>query len=142
MKIMVLNGPNLNLLGKRQPEIYGKATLEDLAARLQDDAPGHELVFRQSNSEGELIDWIQQCFQERTAVILNPGAFTHYSYALHDACAMLSSAGIPLIEVHISNPHARDEFRRNSVISPVATGVIAGFGIDSYRLALRQLFAD
>jgi 3-dehydroquinate dehydratase-2 len=142
MKIMVLNGPNLNLLGKRQPEIYGTATLEDLAEKLQADAPGHQLEFRQSNNEGELIDWIQQCFQDRTAVILNPGAFTHYSYALHDACAMLSSAGIPLIEVHISNPHARDEFRRNSVISPVATGVIAGFGIDSYRLALRQLLAD
>lgn len=141
MKIMVLNGPNLNLLGKREPEIYGSASLSDLEKSLSAIAADHELEFHQSNSEAELIELLQRCFETKTPVILNPAAFTHYSYALRDACAMVTSAGIPLIEVHISNPHAREEFRRNSVISPVATGVIAGFGLDSYRLALSQLLA-
>lgn len=141
MKIMVLNGPNLNLLGKREPEIYGSASLGDLEKSLSAIAADHELEFHQSNSEAELIELLQRCFETKTRVILNPAAFTHYSYALRDACAMVTSAGIPLIEVHISNPHAREEFRRNSVISPVATGVIAGFGLDSYRLALSQLLA-
>lgn len=141
MKILVLNGPNLNMLGRREPEIYGTATLGDLEKKLGSQFSDHEIDFRQTNSEAELIDWIQDAFQSKTPVVLNPGAFTHYSYALRDACAMLHSSGIALIEVHISNPNAREEFRRESVISPVATGVIAGFGLDSYRLALMQLTA-
>ncbi len=142
MKIQVINGPNLNFLGKREPEIYGTASLAELEAELSAAAPGHELQFFQSNSEADLIELIQQCFETKTAVILNPGAFTHYSYALRDACATLTSAGVKLIEVHLSNPHAREEFRRNSVISPVATAVIAGLGFDSYRLALIALTRD
>ena len=138
-KIYVLNGPNLNMLGAREPEVYGTATLGDIESRLQTMATGHELVFRQTNSEEELIGWIHEAFSNKAHVILNPAAFTHYSYALRDACAMLSSVGSKLIEVHISNPHARETFRHNSVISGVATGVIAGFGIDSYVLALKQL---
>jgi len=142
MKIQVINGPNLNFLGKREPEIYGTASLEDLERKLEGEAAGHELSFSQSNSESELIDIIQACFESKTPVILNPGAFTHYSYALRDACAMLTSAGIKLIEVHLSNPHAREEFRRQSVISPVASAVIAGFGFESYVLALKALIRD
>ena len=142
MKIMVINGPNLNFLGKREPDIYGTASLADLERELGALAPGVELQFHQSNDEGELIGLIQGCFDSKTPVILNPGAFTHYSYALRDACAMLTSAGIELVEVHISNPHSREEFRKHSVISPVATGVIAGFGLDSYRLALLHLMRD
>jgi 3-dehydroquinate dehydratase-2 len=138
-KIYVLNGPNLNMLGAREPEVYGTATLDDIEARLQSIAAGHEMVFRQTNSEEELIGWIHEAFSKKADVILNPAAFTHYSYALRDACAMLSSVGSRLIEVHISNPHARETFRHNSVISGVASGVIAGFGIDSYVLALKQL---
>lgn len=141
MKILVLNGPNLNMLGRREPEIYGTATLGDLEKKLGSQFSDHEIDFRQTNSEAELVDWIQDAFQSKTPVVLNPGAFTHYSYALRDACAMLHASGIALIEVHISNPNAREEFRRESVISPVATGVIAGFGLDSYRLALMQLTA-
>ncbi len=141
MKVLVLNGPNLNLLGKREPDVYGVASISDLEAAILSEAKalGHEVSFRQTNSESELIDWIHEAFEKRSAVILNPAAFTHYSYALHDACAALTSAGIPLIEVHISNPHAREEFRQTSVISAVATGVIAGFGHTSYLLALKAL---
>lgn len=138
-KIYVLNGPNLNMLGAREPEVYGSQTLADIEQALQSQAGGYELVFGQTNSEDELIGWIHQAFNEKADVILNPAAFTHYSYALRDACAMLHSAGSKLIEVHISNPHTRERFRHTSVISGVATGVIAGFGIDSYRLALKQL---
>ena len=137
----MLNGPNLNLLGKREPEVYGTTTLAELAQSLSSTATdlALELDFRQTNSEGELIDWLHEAFTSKTAVVLNPAAFTHYSYALHDACAMLTAGGVKLIEVHISNPHAREEFRRTSVVSPVATGVIAGFGMNSYRLALLAL---
>ncbi len=138
-KIYVLNGPNLNMLGAREPEVYGSQTLADIENSLQSLSAGHELFFAQTNSEDELIGWIHQAFNEKADVILNPAAFTHYSYALRDACAMLQSVGSKLIEVHISNPHTREAFRHNSVISGVATGVIAGFGIDSYRLALKQL---
>ena len=138
-KIYVLNGPNLNLLGAREPEVYGTATLDDIETRLRGVATGQELVFRQTNSEEQLIGWIHEAFSDKADVILNPAAFTHYSYALRDACAMLASVGSRLIEVHISNPHSRETFRHNSVISGVATGVIAGFGIDSYVLALKQL---
>ena len=141
MKVLVLNGPNLNLLGKREPDIYGLATLSDLEQKLSAEAKtlGLNVSVRQTNSESELIDWIQEAFETKTPVVLNPAAFTHYSYALRDACSALTSAGVPMIEVHISNPHAREEFRQTSVISAVATGVIAGFGHASYVLALRAL---
>lgn len=138
-KILVLNGANLNLLGKREPSIYGFETLGDLEASLRSAFPTQEFDFRQTNSEDELIGFIHEAFDQKLAVVLNPGAFTHYSYALRDACAALTSAGGQLIEVHISNPHTREEFRHTSVISSVATGVIAGFGLNSYRLAVSAL---
>lgn len=135
--IRVLNGPNLQSLGAREPEIYGTQNLDELADLLRKNTPpGVSLDFRQTDNESELISWIHQAREERTAVILNPAAFTHYSYALRDAVAMLSSEKIPVIEVHLTNPHARENFRHTSVISGVALGVIAGFGVESYRLAL------
>ncbi|HEY7854480.1 MAG TPA: type II 3-dehydroquinate dehydratase [Aquiluna sp.] len=141
MKILVLNGPNLNLLGAREPEVYGKMDLQafDKAITNRASELGVAVDFRQTNSEEELIGWIHEAFTNKFAVVLNPAAFTHYSYALRDACAAHTSAGNKLIEVHISNPHAREEFRQTSVISAVATGVIAGFGLDSYLLAIEQL---
>lgn len=141
MEILVLNGPNLNLLGKRETDVYGLSTLKDLEQSLTKLAKdlGVEVSFLQTNSETEMVEAIHRAFEEQTPVVLNPAAFTHYSYALRDACAALTRAGIPLIEVHISNPHSREAFRQNSVISAVATGVIAGFGHDSYALAIRQL---
>jgi len=141
MKILVLNGPNLNLLGDREPDVYGTETLADLEGKLEAEATeiGCEVDFRQTNSEDELIEWLHEALKAKSPVVLNPAAFTHYSYALRDACAALTSSGVKLIEVHISNPHAREQFRQNSVISAVATGQIAGFGFDSYALALRQL---
>ena len=126
------------MLGSREPEIYGTMNLADIEAKLREKAVGVDLVFGQTNSEDELIGWLHAAFEESADVILNPAAFTHYSYALRDACAMLKGRS-RLIEVHISNPHAREAFRHNSVISAVATGVIAGFGVDSYLLALQQL---
>lgn len=137
--VFVLNGPNLGRLGTREPDIYGTATLAELEPLLAAVAPGWTIDVRQTDSEPELMSWLHEAADTSTPVILNPAAFTHYSYALRDAAAMVSKAGIPLIEVHISNPHAREEFRRHSVISPVATGVIAGFGFDSYVLAMRYL---
>jgi 3-dehydroquinate dehydratase-2 len=141
MRVLVLNGPNLNLLGKREPEVYGATTLAELSDALSATASELELEldFRQTNSEGELIDWLHEAFSTKTPVVLNPAAFTHYSYALHDACSMLTASGVKLIEVHITNPHTREEFRHTSVVSSVATGVIAGFGMNSYRLALIAL---
>lgn len=141
MKILVLNGPNLNLLGAREPDVYGSFDLAALDSLLQQRASelGVEVELRQTNSEDELIGWIHGAFQKSQAVVLNPAAFTHYSYALRDACAAHTSAGNSLVEVHISNPHARESFRHNSVISGVSTGVIAGFGFDSYLLAIEQL---
>jgi len=139
-RVLVLNGPNLNRLGTREPDIYGTATLDELRAELEGIATdGVEIDLRQSNDEAELIGWLHEAVDARTPVILNPAAFTHYSYALRDAVALVTEAGIPVIEVHLSNPHAREEFRHTSVISGVATGVIAGFGFGSYRLALAQL---
>ena len=138
-RIFVLNGPNLGRLGTREPEVYGSQNLDDLRKVLASDAPSVEVDVRQTDSEPELMSWLFEAVDTRTPVILNPAAFTHYSYALRDAVSMVTSAGIPLIEVHISNPHARESFRHNSVISAVASGVIAGFGFDSYRLALTQL---
>ena len=133
--VLVLNGPNLNRLGSREPDVYGNGTLEDLRSQLA-DASELDIDLRQTNGEAELIAWLHEAVDTRTPVILNPAAFTHYSYALRDAAALVTNAGLLLVEVHISNPHAREEFRHNSVISGVATGVIAGFGFDSYLLAL------
>lgn len=138
-RILVLNGPNLGRLGSREPDVYGHQDLNALRVLLEGDAPGVSIDLRQTDSEPELMSWLFEAVDTASPVIMNPAAFTHYSYALRDAAAMVTSAGIPLIEVHISNPHAREEFRHNSVISAVATGVIAGFGFDSYRLALAQL---
>lgn len=138
-RILVLNGPNLGRLGSREPDVYGNQNLAALKVLLEADAPSHEIDLRQTDSEPEIMSWLFEAVDTNTAVILNPAAFTHYSYALRDAAAMVTKAGVPLIEVHISNPHSREEFRHNSVISAVATGVIAGFGFESYRLALAQL---
>jgi 3-dehydroquinate dehydratase-2 len=140
-KVLVLNGPNLNRLGSREPDVYGNASYADLVSSLTASANelGMSVDVRQTNDEAELISWLHEAADTKSNVILNPAAFTHYSYALRDACAIVTSAGLKLIEVHISNPHSREEFRHNSVISAVATGVIAGFGQNSYLLALRQL---
>ena len=134
--IYVLNGPNLNLLGMREPEIYGSDTLDDIAGRLEDRARelGFEVDVRQSNHEGHLIDWLHEANAEAAkAVILNPGGFTHTSVALHDAIKAIT---VPVIEVHLSNPHARESFRRRSFVAPAAKGTIAGFGALGYELAL------
>jgi 3-dehydroquinate dehydratase-2 len=138
--VLVLNGPNLNRLGTREPDIYGHDTFDDLARECVQAGSdlGLEVEVRQTNDESELIGWLHEAQDRGSAVVLNPAAFTHYSYALRDACAMVDG---PLIEVHISNPAAREEFRHTSVISAVATGTIAGFGLDSYRLALRAVAA-
>jgi 3-dehydroquinate dehydratase-2 len=138
-KIYVLNGPNLGRLGSREPEIYGTANLSDLSQILSSDAPHHDIQVKQTDSEPELMSWIYEALDGGFPIILNPAAFTHYSYALRDAVAAATSSGLSVIEVHISNPYSREEFRHTSVISAVATGVIAGFGFDSYRLALAQL---
>jgi 3-dehydroquinate dehydratase-2 len=140
-KILILNGPNLNRLGTREPDVYGSATYTDLVTSLTKLAVELNVAVevKQTNDEAELIDWLHEAADNKLDVIINPAAFTHYSYALRDACAIVSSAGLRLIEVHISNPRSREEFRHKSVISAVATGVIAGFGQDSYALALRQL---
>lgn len=144
MRVLVLNGPNLDMLGAREPDVYGHFTLDELRSDLAVLAAelGFDLDLRQTNSESELIEWLHEAFRAETPVVINPAAFTHYSYALRDACAMLSAKGVKLIEVHISNPHARERFRHNSVISGVASGVIAGFGSNSYRLALQALAHD
>ena len=140
-KVLVLNGPNLSRLGAREPEIYGNPSWADLVSLVENTAAKLNLAaeVRQTDSESELVGWIHEAIDSSSDVVINPAAFTHYSYALRDACAMLTKAKLRLIEVHISNPHAREEFRHTSVISGVATGVIAGFGIDSYALALQQL---
>lgn len=139
--VLVLNGPNLQRLGSREPEIYGNLNQNDLVIQLTQLAGelGVSVEVFQSDSEAELISKIHSATDSKTNVILNPAAFTHYSYALADACKAHTSSGALLIEVHISNPHAREEFRQKSVISATATGLIAGFGFDSYALALRQL---
>ncbi|CAB4671024.1 unannotated protein [freshwater metagenome] len=136
--VMILNGPNLDRLGTREPAIYGTATFADLVAFCTAEALtlGCTADVRQSNDEAELIGWLHEAADANSPVIINPAAFTHYSYALRDACALVES---PLIEVHLSNPAAREEFRQTSVISGVADGVIAGFGIESYRLALHAV---
>lgn len=134
--VMVLNGPNLNLLGSREPDIYGHATLDDIATLLTEagQARGVEIDCRQSNHEGQLIDWLHEARSRKAgAVILNAGAYTHTSIALHDA---IKAIALPVIEVHLSNPHARENFRHISMVSPVSAGVIAGFGATGYLLAL------
>lgn len=133
--IYVLNGPNLNLLGQREPDIYGRTTLADIEAMTEKQAKSHGFtaVFRQSNHEGELVEWIQEARTGAAAVIINAGAYTHTSVALHDA---LRALDCPIVEVHLSNTFAREEFRHHSHISPVASGLIVGFGAKSYVLAV------
>lgn len=135
MKICYLNGPNLNLLGTRQPEIYGTTTLSDIAALVRKRASSRniEVGFRQSNSEGQLIEWIHEVANDHNYLVINAAAYTHTSIALRDA---ISGTQVPTIEIHLSNVHAREEFRHHSMIAPVCVGVIAGFGVDSYVLAL------
>jgi 3-dehydroquinate dehydratase II len=138
MKVYVLNGPNLGRLGTRQVDIYGGDTYADLAAgwkRLGAEL-GLDVEARQTDAEHEMIGWLHAAGDEGAAVVLNPGAWSHYSYALRDACAMLRW---PLVEVHITNIHGREDFRHHSVVSAVATGVICGLGVDGYDLALRYL---
>lgn len=136
--VHVLNGPNLGRLGRREPEVYGLDSYDDLVAACQDTAAtlGLEVVVRQTDDEGTLIGWLHQAADEAAAVVLNPAALTHYSYAVRDAAAMVDA---PLVEVHLTNISAREEFRQTSVTASVASGMIAGFGIDSYRLALRAV---
>jgi 3-dehydroquinate dehydratase-2 len=138
--VLVLNGPNLGRLGSREPDVYGNQDMAALTALLEAEAPaGLTIDLRQTNDEAELISWLYEAVDTSSPVILNPAAFTHYSYALRDAAALVTKSGGILVEVHISNPHAREEFRHTSVISGVATGVIAGFGFDSYVLALTSI---
>jgi 3-dehydroquinate dehydratase-2 len=137
--IFVLNGPNLNMLGKREPGIYGGKTLADVEADCREEAEalGLSIDFRQTNHEGVLVDWIQEAGEKASGIAINPGAYTHTSIALHDALRGVSP--LPAVEVHLSNIHAREAFRQTSYVSPVALGVICGFGPTSYRLALRAL---
>jgi 3-dehydroquinate dehydratase-2 len=136
--ILILNGPNLNLLGKRQPEIYGSATLDDVASLCSSAARAFdaEVVLRQSNHEGELVDWIQEAREDTDAIVINPGAYSHTSVAILDA---LNTFDGPVIEVHISNIHAREAFRHHSYVSHRANGVIAGCGIDGYVFAVQRI---
>ncbi len=141
MRVLVLNGPNLGRLGAREPEVYGAATHDELVDRCATAAAelGLEVEVRQTDDEAELVAWLHEAADTATPVVLNPAAFTHYSYALRDACAALTAT---LVEVHLSNPAAREAFRHTSVIAEVATGSITGFGLDSYRLALRAVAAS
>ncbi len=139
MKILIVNGPNLNLLGTREPEVYGTLTLEKINAELEILAKelGVELEFFQSNVEGEIVNAIQAARGVCAGIVINPAAYTHTSVAIRDA---ISAVALPAVEIHISNVHAREEFRKNSLIAPVCVGQIAGFGLDSYRLGLRAIF--
>ncbi|MEZ0449655.1 type II 3-dehydroquinate dehydratase [Cellulomonas sp. ICMP 17802] len=142
-RVLVLNGPNLGRLGVREPEVYGSAThadLVDAVARWAADL-GLDVDVRQTDDEAVLIGWLHEAVDAAAHVALNPAAFTHYSYALRDAAAQVTHAGLVLVEVHLSNPYAREAFRHVSVIGPVATGTVAGFGLESYRLALEAIAA-
>jgi 3-dehydroquinate dehydratase-2 len=141
MRVLVLNGPNLGRLGSREPEVYGTTTYDDLAAACRETGAelGLDVEVRQTDDETELIRWLHEAADGSTPVVLNPAAFTHYSYALRDACAVLTA---PLVEVHLTNPATRETFRHTSVVAGVATGTVAGFGLDSYRLALRAVAAS
>lgn len=138
--MLLLHGPNLNLLGEREPHIYGSDTLDDYVAFVTEQASKHGLTVEahQSNHEGELIDHIHRARGRCAAIIINPGAFTHYAWAIHDALAAFSG---PIVEVHISNPNAREPWRHTSVVAPVATGSITGFGKQGYDLAVRAVAA-
>ena len=142
-RVLVLNGPNLGRRGSRAPAVYGAATHADLVDACT--AAGAELGLavevRQTDDESELVGWLHEAADGQVPVVLNPAAFTHYSYALRDAAALVTKAGIPLVEVHLTNPAAREAFRHTSVVAGVATGSITGFGLDSYRLALRAVAA-
>ena len=137
-RVLVLNGPNLSRLGSREPDIYGELTFADLAATCTraGEELGPEVEVLQTDDEAELVRWLHDAADQQTPVVLNPAAFTHYSYALRDAVAQRTA---PLIEVHLSNPAAREEFRHTSVVAAVASGTIAGFGVESYALALRAI---
>lgn len=137
-RVLVLNGPNLGRLGSREPDVYGSTSYAGLVERCRHVGGelGLDVEVRQTDDEAELVGWLHEAADAGTPVVLNPAAFTHYSYALRDACAQLTA---PLVEVHISNPAAREEFRHTSVVAGVATGTIAGFGLGSYELALRAL---
>jgi 3-dehydroquinate dehydratase II len=139
-RVLVLNGPNLGRLGSREPDVYGTADFGQLAKTCRSTGRelGLEVEVRQTDDEAELVGWIHEAADQRLPVVLNPAAFTHYSYALRDALAMRTA---PLVEVHISNPAARDSFRHTSVVAAVADGTIAGFGLMSYQLALRAIAA-
>ena len=133
MKVLFLNGPNLNLLGTRQPEIYGTTTLAEIEAGIRKQAENRaEVEFRQSNDEGDLVTWVQESIGEADVIVINAAGYTHTSVALRDA---ISAANVPVVEVHLSNIHAREEFRHNSLIAPVCQGQICGFGVNSYQLA-------
>ncbi|MFC8720935.1 type II 3-dehydroquinate dehydratase [Kitasatospora sp. NPDC057198] len=136
--VLVLNGPNLGRLGSREPDVYGSTSYAGLVARCAELGAelGFDVEVRETNSEAEMVGWLHQAADAKTPVVINPGAFTHYSYAMRDAAAQRTA---PLIEVHISNPYARETFRHTSVIAAVASGTIAGFGLGSYELALRAL---
>ena len=138
MKAIVINGPNLNLLGTREPEIYGYGTLDDIAKRCQDrgNELGIELTFMQSNHEGEIIDWIHQAIGNIDAIVINPGAFTHTSVAIHDALKAFSGV---IVELHISNPHLRESFRHISYVSLAADAVVVGLGVDGYTAVVEML---
>jgi 3-dehydroquinate dehydratase II len=140
-RVLVLNGPNLGRLGTREPEVYGDETFEDLADRCREVAKGLglEADVRQTDDEAALVGWLHEAVDTRAHVVLNPAAFTHYSYAVRDACAQVSGSGLTVVEVHLSNPAAREAFRHTSVVAAVSTGTVAGFGLLGYDLALRAV---
>lgn len=140
-RVMILNGPNLGRLGVREPEIYGHASMTDLereAARWGSDL-GLDVQVRQTDDESTLVGWLHEAVDTRSHVVLNPAAFTHYSYALRDAAAQVTTSGLLLVEVHLSNPASRESFRHLSVVAGIASGTVAGFGFDSYRLGLAAI---
>jgi 3-dehydroquinate dehydratase-2 len=142
-RVLVLNGPNLSRLGSREPDVYGTTSYADLVEACQTLGAELDLAVevRQTDDEAELIGWLHEAVDGGADVVLNPAAFTHYSYAVRDACAMVTGAGLRLVEVHLTNPLTREAFRQVSVVGPVATGTIAGFGVDSYLLALQAVAA-